>query len=275
MRNCYGCSQALHAFPASLSMPSSQRKDILQVISIHKVPSHLSKEDFEAKYVALLDEFLLMPQFERNLLKLEIMFQNDRFDEHLGSYGVPPREPVLVATAELESFDNLLAILSDTEVQQKIKHAEDFGLQSGASAFSIDVESKIERDSPLSVGDRVHIMAIYKVPGGMSTEQYGKGHGTFLEDYAAIPAVQNNLVKLEKWTQNNALDEHLHMVGYSRPEPTFIIHGELETWKNVVEFQDAESRKVALTANENFGLYTQACVFTADVVTKLDKSKAV
>jgi hypothetical protein len=99
-------------------VPSSARKDVVQVIGIQKVPSHLSKEEFETKYETLIDELLALPQFKENLLKVELVrieplrtfrepnaspllpvFTNHRFDQYLASFGIPPREPIVAARA--------------------------------------------------------------------------------------------------------------------------------------------------------------------------------
>ncbi|KAF8175903.1 hypothetical protein K438DRAFT_1979413 [Mycena galopus ATCC 62051] len=57
----------------SHSMASSARKDVVYTIAVHTAPSHLSKEEFEAKFDTFLDDLLAIPNFRRNLLKLEVV----------------------------------------------------------------------------------------------------------------------------------------------------------------------------------------------------------
>jgi hypothetical protein len=101
-------------------MPSA-RKDIVQIVGVHKVPSHLSKEEFEAKYETLVEEMVALPSMKNNFLKLEIVrttsmrtfralnasfrqqfLQNDRFDQYLESYRCPPRESLVIVRGEIE-----------------------------------------------------------------------------------------------------------------------------------------------------------------------------
>ncbi|KAF7354238.1 hypothetical protein MVEN_01111600 [Mycena venus] len=252
-------------------MSSSARKDLFEVIAIHRVPAHLPKEEFEGKLEALIDQLLLLPIFKQNILKLQILLQNDRFDEYLESYECPPREPLAVVKVQAETIDNIMAIMNDLEVQKMVKRAEDFGLPSATCAFGIDVERTMDRVSCVEAADRVHLVCIYKVPENISAEEYSRGFESFTETFPGVPTIQENFVKFEKWLPNNVLDDHLHGVGYSRPDPTFLLHVEFESWENVIAFQNADSRKPVLAANRDFNLNTRACGFTADLVTKHER----
>ncbi|KAJ6471416.1 hypothetical protein C8R45DRAFT_1014203 [Mycena sanguinolenta] len=249
-------------------MSSSVRKDIFRVIAIRKVPPHLTMEEFRAKLERMADELLLLPQYEQKVLKLEMLFSNDRFDGHLEPYGYPSREPMAVAVMQIESAENLIAIMKDTEVQKTVQRA---GLPAEAYAFGIDVHPLIDRDSRVAPSDRVRLMGIYEVPEHISKEEYGQGFDRFSENFTAIPAVQKNIVKFEKWTQNDALEEGIRALSLSTPKTTFILNAEFEAWDNVTQFQDAETLKVTTTAKRDFGFNNQASAFHADVVTKVDK----
>ncbi|KAF8175908.1 hypothetical protein K438DRAFT_83296 [Mycena galopus ATCC 62051] len=250
-------------------MASSARKDVVYTIAVHTAPSHLSKEEFEAKFDAFLDDLLTIPNFRRNVSKLEVLRQNDRFDEYLEPYGCIPREPMVVVRLQTESADHIISILEDPEVQQKCQAAESFGLLTGTRAFCADVEQIMDRDSHVAPGDRVHALCIYKVPENLSPEQYGKGFSRYFDDFAALPSIQKNCVKVQKLVQNSTMDAHIHKVGYSQPEPTFIAFLELETWDNVLDAHTDEAQKLTLAAKRDFGLNNRGCIFTADLVTKI------
>ncbi|KAF8175901.1 hypothetical protein K438DRAFT_1979410 [Mycena galopus ATCC 62051] len=172
--------------------------------------------------------------------------------------------------------------------------AESFGLLTGTRAFCADVEQIMDRDSHVAPGDRVHLMCIYKVPENISPEQYGKGFSRYFDDFAALPSIQKNCVKIQTLFQNSAVDAHIDKVGYSQPEPTFIAHIEFETWDNLIrrgttslthtyylfffscffpdkyfQLQTEEAQKLTLAANRNFGLNNRGCIYTADLVTKI------
>jgi hypothetical protein len=40
---------------------------------VHKVPPHLTKHEFEGKLEALLDEVVLLPVVQKNVLKVEMV----------------------------------------------------------------------------------------------------------------------------------------------------------------------------------------------------------
>ncbi|KAF8192372.1 hypothetical protein K438DRAFT_2018062 [Mycena galopus ATCC 62051] len=255
-------------------MPSAARKDVLNVLAIYKVPPHLSKEEFEAKLNSFLDDLVALPEVQRNVLKVEILFQNDRFDGHLQHYGYPPREPLVVAMAQVESADHAIAIMSDPEMQKIVQGAQNL-LEAGACTFTVDVQQLVDRDSHVAPGDRVHLLGIYKVPAQMSREEYGQEWHKFMNKYLAIPEVANNHLKLETYFHNTALDDHLHKIGFSPAEPMLILHGELETWENVVDLfqgQKEDLRKLVQAANRDFDFSTGSCTFTGDVVIKFEKS---
>ncbi|KAJ7851246.1 hypothetical protein B0H14DRAFT_2761991 [Mycena olivaceomarginata] len=180
--------------------------------------------------------------------------------------------PRLFSEASAQSAESYIAVLSDPEVQKGMEGAKSFSLQAQTSAFFTDVDQNFERESHVAPKDRVHIFGIYHVPGHISKDKFEKGFIKFFEDYSDIPTIRKNFVKMEKWMPNNTVDDHIHRVGYPPPETMFISHGELETWENVVDFQNEDSFKAVLAAKSDFDLNTNASVFTADLITKFERS---
>ncbi|KAJ7910311.1 hypothetical protein B0H13DRAFT_1876846 [Mycena leptocephala] len=101
-------------------MSPSARKDGFHVMGMHKIPPHLSKDEFETKLEALIDEAVKLPLVQRNLLKVEMVrcilifshptsrkfgdqiFQTDLMDEHVKPFGFPPREDVVFVEVQCE-----------------------------------------------------------------------------------------------------------------------------------------------------------------------------
>ncbi|KAJ7443648.1 hypothetical protein B0H11DRAFT_2090916 [Mycena galericulata] len=236
-------------------MAATARKDRFCATGVHKVPPHLSKKDFENKIEALMDDVLALDLVRRKALKMEMIFQNDRLDEHVKLFDFPPRDPVVVIATETETVDDLVEVLADAEVQKLFKKAEEFGLQSGTFGFSADAVPKINKN--VSTQNPVHILGIYQVPPHLSRDEYEK-----------------NLVRYEVWQQNDAVGDRMHRdLGHPVSEPIFLVRAESETLDHVIEYlNDPQARKLVQDAKQDFSFNTNACLFTADVVTKISIS---
>ncbi|KAJ7776248.1 hypothetical protein B0H16DRAFT_1506041 [Mycena metata] len=119
-------------------MPASTQKDRFRAIATHKVPPHLSKEKFEGKVEALVDDVVALLSAQRHLLKLELLFWNKSVEDALQSLGFPPAEPHVITVAESETLEHLAELLRDEEVQRLAENAKD--LLNGASAWAADVQ---------------------------------------------------------------------------------------------------------------------------------------
>ncbi|KAJ7436904.1 hypothetical protein B0H11DRAFT_2108983 [Mycena galericulata] len=253
-------------------MAAIARKDRFCAIGVHKVPPHLSQKVLENKIEALMDDVLALDLVRRKALKMEMMFQNDRLDEHVKLFDFPPRDPVVVIATETETVDDLVEVFADAEVQQLFKKVEEFGLQSGTSGFSADAVPKINKN--VSTQNPVHILGIYQVPPHLSRDEYGQKFQAFVEKYIALPAIQKNLVRYEVWQQNDAVGDRMHRdLGHPVSEPIFLVRAESETLDHVIEYlNDPQARKLVQDAKQDFSFNTNACLFTADLVTKISIS---
>ncbi|KAJ7788596.1 hypothetical protein B0H13DRAFT_2395004 [Mycena leptocephala] len=88
----------------------------------------LSKKDFEAKLEAVVDRLLVLPLLQRNMLKLEMLLQNELWEEQVKEFGFLPPEPIVSAA-------HLLAVFSDAEVQKVFDSGKELGLQSGGICY--------------------------------------------------------------------------------------------------------------------------------------------
>ncbi|KAF7359680.1 hypothetical protein MVEN_00692300 [Mycena venus] len=254
-------------------MSSSTRKDHFHVMVMHKIPPHLSKNEFETKLEALIDNALQLPLVQKNLFKVEMIFQTDLSDDHVKVFAFPPKEEVVLVEVQCETAENLLELMQDAEVQKLVENGREFGLHSNSYGFSADVIAKLDNPSP---EDAVHMIFVYNVPPHISTAQHDQKFEDYRNNYAAIPAVRKNFVRLEHWKHNTMLDEHFRTFGYSAAGPTFIHHAQLANWDNAMKVvNDPETKQFVLNAGnagKDFDLKKHSYVFTGRVVTKLDKS---
>jgi hypothetical protein len=84
--------------------------------------------------------------------------------------------------------------MQDAEVQKLVENGKEFGLHSNSYGFSADVVAKLDNPSPQ---DAVHMIFVYNVPPHISTAQHDKKFDEYRNNYAAIPAVRKNFVRLE------------------------------------------------------------------------------
>ncbi|KAJ7121556.1 hypothetical protein C8R44DRAFT_876945 [Mycena epipterygia] len=237
-------------------MSFSARKDLFHAMIIHKMPPHLSKHEFETKLEALIDEVLQLPLVQKNVLKVEMIFQQDLLDEHVKAFGFPPREPVVFVAVHCETVDNLLALLGAAEVQKVVEKGKEFGLHSNSYGFSAEVVAK--HDNPAL------------------RMQHDQKFENFIDNFLSVPAVKKNFVRFEMWQHNHMLDDHIRAFGYSESGPAFIHHAIIESWDSAMEMmKDPEAQHFVMNAGndgKDFNLKTGGYVFAGRVVTKIDKS---
>ncbi|KAF7342584.1 hypothetical protein MSAN_02015100 [Mycena sanguinolenta] len=140
-------------------MSSSVHKDTFNVIMMHKLPPHLSMDEWVAKRESLVNEALSLPVVQKNLVKCEIIIQNELFDDHFKVFGLPKRDPVLFVALRSETAEQLYAILADAEVRRIFERGKEAGSQS--YGFSVDIVAKINKQA-LSNG--VNTFFVYNVP---------------------------------------------------------------------------------------------------------------
>ncbi|KAJ7018867.1 hypothetical protein C8F04DRAFT_1404654 [Mycena alexandri] len=197
-------------------MPASTQKHRFCAIGIHK-----------GKLEALMDKFLVLPSAQRNLSKMEILFQNKSIEDALQSAGFSPTEPHVVIVVESETLEHMTELLRDEEVQKLVENAKEFGFQKSASVWAADLQ-------PITgsvLGCRRRYIGIYTTPLHLSAAQFRtEFQSDWVEKWTALPAVESNKVNLELWQQNTAVDEHMHNLGLSRAEPAFVVHGGSQEW---------------------------------------------
>ncbi|KAJ6562218.1 hypothetical protein B0H19DRAFT_1233922, partial [Mycena capillaripes] len=219
-------------------MPPSARKDRFYVIIIHKVPQHLSKKEFEDKVEAIVDAAVLVPLVQKNLLKVEMIFQTGKLDDHVEAFGFPPRENAVLLALQSETADQFSAVLKDPEVLEVFKKGKEFGLHNGSFGLAADVVPKIDNPTPR---DRIHLICVYKASPNVSPDHDQK-FDAMLDNFVALPGLQKNVVNFEMWRNNKSLDDHIRAFGYSAAGSTFVQRADIANWDDALEFmKDVEA----------------------------------
>ncbi|KAJ7896581.1 hypothetical protein B0H13DRAFT_1885086 [Mycena leptocephala] len=264
-------------------MSSSAPKDHFHFMVMHKIPSHLSKTEFETKVEALADEALQLPLVQTNLLKLEIsstiphhpdivpltvrqIFQENTLDEHFKAFDVAPREHVVLVEVHCE-------LVGDPEVRRLVEKGKEFGPPSGSYVFAADVVPKY--DNPAPRDSAAHVISVYNVPPHVSSRKFehDQKFEEFIDNFLAAPKVKKNVVRLEMWKHNNMLDDHIRALGYAEAGPVYIHHAIIENWDSALEImEDLEAQQFFMNAGNagrDFNLKTDCYGFHGRVVTKL------
>ncbi|KAJ7164276.1 hypothetical protein C8R46DRAFT_1099173 [Mycena filopes] len=254
-------------------MPASTSKDRFHAIGIYKVPPHLSKEEFEHQVETLADKLLLLPSVQRNLVKYEMLVQDNSLDEHVKSLGWAADSHVALV-CESETQDHFIEAMRDAEVQALFAEAQGFGLQTGACAFSADVQVIRSGASGPGAGAASHCLGIYKIPrGDLSAAEYDRKFQPWVEHWNAVPAFAGNEIRFENWKKNDVIDEYLPGIGHPHAEPTWILRGTYKEPKTMVELlKESEDDPVIMRLAGEMDLPRAANLAGVKVVTKLDRS---
>ncbi|KAJ7895343.1 hypothetical protein B0H13DRAFT_2338940 [Mycena leptocephala] len=173
----------------------------------------LCLKGFEAKLEGIIDEVALLPVIQKNLLKIEMLLQNDLLDDHAKALGIAPTEPVVLVMAQSEVnavapvIDMIISGMSPTtpasdcrsvdhKFQKIFECGKEFGLHGGTCAFGVDVAPKV--DSGVTPTGGPHVVGFYNVPPQVFSEQHVQKHHAFADNISALPAKQKHFRKVER-----------------------------------------------------------------------------
>ncbi|KAJ7500981.1 hypothetical protein B0H11DRAFT_1993241 [Mycena galericulata] len=238
-------------------------------IGIHKAPANLSRTEFEAKVGALGDAIAALPVAQKNLLKLDLIFDNALMDKHMKSVGLPLAPPTVVMSAEYETLDHLAEMLKDPALQNLLKEADDFGFRQNATAFAADIITKVVSAQSAGENADTNVVCIYHRPPHLSEEQFAQKMEGIMDKIIALP-IQDRFSSYTLWLQNSAVEKHLQELGYPAPEPLLVVRASAKI------FEHSEVAGVLIEGLRDLGFHTDhdnpiySCVFSADVATKIN-----
>ncbi|KAJ7473542.1 hypothetical protein FB451DRAFT_1558720 [Mycena latifolia] len=209
-----------NAEPESVSPLLSALKQTA-VIGIFKVPSHLSKEQFEKKFEALVDASLALPAVKNGLLKYEM---NTGLHDHIQAFGLLAMQPTVVLKGEWETMEHL-KIPHDPAAQKLWAEAiERLGFARDSCTFSADIGTKFKQAKQLNRGlylaqpgfslfvsnnptpslREAPLLAPHRIEAEFKVQLED-----FLNDLRGLPVIWKNTLKLGMITQNSVLEEQI------------------------------------------------------------------
>ncbi|KAJ7199764.1 hypothetical protein GGX14DRAFT_401057 [Mycena pura] len=258
-------------------MPASTRKDRCFGLAIDHAPAHLSREEFRANVEAMYDSLVALPVSQKNFLKLDLIFPNNRLSAHAKVLGFGEPPTCLWARGECESADHLSEMIADGEFKKILAEAKD---PADSVGFSADVVTGVNVAST-SPDAALRIMFLAKAPHGMTEEEFHTKFASLFYRYRSQSRFQ--------WKQNtNAVDD-LSTLNYRQVEPAIVLMSEVQTWNQITEasqaptsiagspadraFQIMEEPGLKVLADElnNIGPNVETWCFMADVITKIDR----
>ncbi|KAJ7767686.1 hypothetical protein B0H16DRAFT_1520473 [Mycena metata] len=248
-----------------MSTPTSTER--FCVIGIHQAPPDLSKKEFEAGIETLVANWLELPIVKTNALKMDMIFSNALFEGQVRAAGLADSRPFAIIKTEYETVDNMVAVMQHRESQELVAGREEFKQERGASVFSGEVTTKI--DKPGSK-DRAHGIVILKVPEGELPDHFARKLEALLDRFVALPATQKCVSKCTLLHNGKSLENQLNAMGIHTPRRTFVIHMEYESLYHSMEVvSDAGTLKLLGDAIQDLRVsLIDVSYFGADVIPK-------
>ncbi|KAJ7306972.1 hypothetical protein DFH08DRAFT_901506 [Mycena albidolilacea] len=251
-------------------MSTSTSTERFCVIGIHQAPPGLSKKEFETGIETLVANWLELPIIKINAIKMDMIFSNDLLEAQVKAAGLPDSRPFAIIKTEYETVDNMVAVMQHQESQKLVAGRHEFKRERGASVFSAEVTTKI--DKPGSKG-RAHGIVILKVPAGESPEHFARKLEALLDRFVALPATQKCVSKCTLLHNEKSLENQLNAMGIHTPGRTFVIHMEYESLSHSMEMaSDAGILKLLGDAIQDLRVsLVDVSYFGADVIPKFTR----
>jgi len=251
-------------------MSTSTSKERFCVIGIHQAPPDLSKKEFETGIETLVANWLELPIVKTNAVKMDIIFSNDLLEAQVKAAGLPDSRPFAIIKTEYETVDNMVAVMQHQESQKLVAGREEFKQERGASVFSAEVTTKI--DKPGSK-DPAHGIAILKVRQQESPDTIARKLEALSDRFVALLATQKCVSKCTLLHSGKSLENQLNAMGIHTPGRTFVIQMEYETLDHSMEVvSDAGIQKLLGEAIQDLGVsFVDVSYFGADVIQKFSR----
>ncbi|KAJ7212658.1 hypothetical protein GGX14DRAFT_446783 [Mycena pura] len=111
---------------------------------------------------------------------------------------------------------------------------------------------------------------IHPIPATIAKEDFEAKCEALVESFLELPVAQRNFLRFDILTQNDQIADLVTSLGLPEPQPVVCLRCEYETDANWAEcLRDPDFVK-AMEAGRSWGFHESACIFSADVVTKLE-----
>ncbi|KAF8184525.1 hypothetical protein K438DRAFT_1837454 [Mycena galopus ATCC 62051] len=228
-------------------------------ILIHKAPSQMAPQEFEAAVQSFMTAILALPVVRNYLHKCEMLSSNSRFDEYIKMFGMPASapQPTIVLSFESATSGQMLEIFNDGEVKKQLSQlAEE--LSASSSPFSVDVLEKHSKPG-VSRSNTLRVLGLFPMTQPPTP---GPKLEALVDSIVAHPTIQETLLGYTIWRPNDVL-------GDLATKPPFLILLEAQSWDAMVEIaKDKGVQEIIAHGHEDFGFHAESSSFSVDIVTK-------
>ncbi|KAJ7060220.1 hypothetical protein C8F01DRAFT_191586 [Mycena amicta] len=119
-------------------------------IGIYRAPEGCPREEFEANMRGFLDIMQSTPAVQKNLLKLNAVYQNDHLKEAVDRAGLKEAPTTVLAIAECKAAEDFANCMKDVDVTGHVRNTNSFGMPQAACFFSADVVTKLDHGKCLT-----------------------------------------------------------------------------------------------------------------------------
>ncbi|KAK6981093.1 hypothetical protein R3P38DRAFT_455495 [Favolaschia claudopus] len=253
-------------------MATSPNADVFYAMGIHRAPASASVPEFERLMESIVDEAMQLPLVQEKLLKVDMIFQTDKGDEHTPAFGLGTRTPAIILVIATQTLENIRELMALPEVRKLFQKGKDFGNQS--STFIYTKVPKIDRPAP---DNGVDMVFVYDGPLELTTGQnHMREFDEFMSGFVQLPAIQRNFVRLEMWQSMDIIDQEARDFGYSTESRPTLYYAKLKDLDAAKEMMSDPATQgyfaSAADGRQQFDPKKYGYAFVANVVTKLDNT---
>ncbi|KAF7367820.1 Zn(2)-C6 fungal-type domain-containing protein [Mycena sanguinolenta] len=242
-------------------MSASARKDHCNFLTIHPVPSGISKEEYERKHSTWLDAVAQTPVAQRNMLKITMFIQQDTLTEPIGRLEMPSPTPTVVTHIVFEDVENFKEVARDPAFKALVDQAKEFRIP--------------QRRQPLYESqERKHAIGIFKIPPGVPKDKFEQKVEALVDGARAMPIAREKLLNYAIWYQNSEVDTEIEGLGLPTAVPVVIAMAQLDAFDRAFELIGDPTMAQYLTTtitNKDFPLHLDGDFFGAEAMVKLNK----
>ncbi|KAJ7716434.1 hypothetical protein B0H16DRAFT_1898367 [Mycena metata] len=219
------------------------------VIGIYRAPDHSSREEFEKSMAKLGHDVKLLPAAQNNMLKLNIMYQNDKISKSIRGMRLSKAPTTVLVTGECETAEHLVEKQSP-----------------GYTARPIDRLQGMKRET-------CHGIFIFKVPSHVEVGEYHGKIESMVDKFLTLPVAREHIVKHTIWFQNDIMAQEFEETWrFPEAERTVAVMLECDTWDSMNQILTHEEIKTIIgDAMNDFGLHVESNCFSPDVETLVYK----
>ncbi|CAK5282653.1 unnamed protein product [Mycena citricolor] len=248
----------------------SYRKDRIGVLARHVVPAHLSQDEFSQNVHAVVNACSELPEFQNNILELDIVFPNDRNAASVQQSGLPALQNVVLLLFQCRSRENFIQLLSDSRVRATFAKAEtDFQFLSTLTLCAADIFDRIPlANQPVEDTPRAGGLALFRFDSDAAAQVY-VNRVTEFGQFFRLPSVVRLVRGYATWVGNEAMAQDLRELGFKTLDHAVVSIVESESFDVFTEItREVSSTTMVSSALEDVKLADGSFSSSVTIVSK-------